>query len=395
MSYKVTSGNLAEADFADAIVEVIGPGKDFNFDAHEVDGEVAAVDFGKADGVFLGSDDGLGLAFLAAVNGVENFLLGEAMVVGEALGIDEFGAEVDQALLETFGLGDRAEGSDFAGFEKLEAKALAREDVFEVKRVVNAFDEAGGGVERGDAAAEFFGVAVAFGNKDVAGAGEVRGRFAQSSAREEKFVAEGLLAVDEDDVLPAAAELPVLKAVIEEEGVATELFDSVTATFDAVFVDEDDDVFEVGGEHVGFIAGHFGIEQEGFSVGDDTRGGGIVAEQDFIEEPLVKGDRFGAVAAGENGDVAPLVAEFAGKFLDDGCFAGAADREVANGDNLDAKGGIAEDAHVIKETTGLDGDLKDAREGVEEGADNAGAFTPALFENVLQVERLDAFCPCT
>ena len=151
-------------------MEVIGPSKDFDFYAHEVDGEVTAVDFRKADGVFLGGDDGLGLAFLAAVNGVKDFLLGEAMVVGEAFGIDELGAEVDQALLETFGLCDRTERGDFSGFEEVKAEAFAREDILEVKGVVNAFDDAGGGVERGNAAAEFFGVAVTFRDKDVTGA---------------------------------------------------------------------------------------------------------------------------------------------------------------------------------------------------------------------------------
>ena len=95
-----------QADFAHAIIEVLGAAQDFYFDAHEIDGEVAAVNFRETDGVFLGGDDDLGLAFFAAVDDVEDFLLGETVVIGETLGINQFGAELDEALLKAFRLGE-------------------------------------------------------------------------------------------------------------------------------------------------------------------------------------------------------------------------------------------------------------------------------------------------
>src|SRR5262245_4076085 len=75
---------LSEADLADAIAEVIGAADDLDFDAHEINWQIAPIDFGKADGVFLRGDDRLGLAFFSAVDGVEHFLLGKAVMVREA-----------------------------------------------------------------------------------------------------------------------------------------------------------------------------------------------------------------------------------------------------------------------------------------------------------------------
>src|SRR5688572_26382926 len=96
----------AKTDLPDAILEVLGAGQDFDFHAHEIDGEIAPVDFGKADRVFLGGDDGQGLALSAAVDGVQDFLLRKAMVVGKSLAVDQFSAEAGQAFLEALRLGN-------------------------------------------------------------------------------------------------------------------------------------------------------------------------------------------------------------------------------------------------------------------------------------------------
>jgi hypothetical protein len=50
---------------------------------------------------------------------------------------------------------------------------------------------------------------------------------------------------------------------------------------------------------------------------------------------------FGTVAAREDGDVAPGVAQFARKFFHDRRLARAADGEVADGDDLDAERFVA------------------------------------------------------
>ena len=108
----------------------------------------------------------------------------------------------------------------------------------------------------------FVGLAVAFRDEDRAGPGQMRGRLAQGAAREQPLVAEGLLAVHQHDVLAAAAQFPVLKSIIKQERIAAKLFDRIAATFDAVLVHKDDDIFQVGSEHVGLVAGHFRIEQQ-------------------------------------------------------------------------------------------------------------------------------------
>ncbi len=109
--------SLAEADLAHAILEVIRAAEDLDLDAHELNRQVAPVDLGEAHRVLLRGDNGVGLALLAAVDGVQDFLLGEAMVIGEPLGIDQLRAELDEALLEALRLRNAAQGRDLAPFQ--------------------------------------------------------------------------------------------------------------------------------------------------------------------------------------------------------------------------------------------------------------------------------------
>src|ERR1700751_1546019 len=107
---------LAEADFAHAILKTVGAADDLDLDAHEVDREIAAVNFWKPHGVLLGGNDGLGLALFASIDGVDHFLLGKTMMIGKALGINQLRPEVDQALLKAVRLRDPAERSHLPAF---------------------------------------------------------------------------------------------------------------------------------------------------------------------------------------------------------------------------------------------------------------------------------------
>ena len=263
-------------------MEILGAGENTDFDAHEVNGQIAAVEFRESDGVFLGGDDALGLSFLAAVDGVEDFLLGVTVMIGEAFGVNELGAEVDEAGFEALGLGDAAEGGDPAPLEQGQALAFGGEDVLEVKGMMDAFDDAGVGIAAGDAFAQALGLAIAFGDEDGVGAGEVCWRLAQGAPREHVLVAKRLLTVDEHDIHAAAPKFPVLESIVEQQGVAAELFDGVPAAFDPVFVYEHHDVAEVAGEHEGFVASGLRIEQERTAVGDHPRRGAFLAEQEFV-----------------------------------------------------------------------------------------------------------------
>src|SRR5436190_1077443 len=124
----IGSISSTKTDLADALVEVPRPGQDFDLHPHEIDGEIAPVDPREANGVFLGGDNHLGLLLLASINGVQNLLLGEAMMVGETLAVNQLGALPGQAFFETFRLRDAAEGSDPSPLNQREFMAFAGEN---------------------------------------------------------------------------------------------------------------------------------------------------------------------------------------------------------------------------------------------------------------------------
>src|ERR1043165_3244478 len=112
------------------------------------------------------------------------------------------------------------------------------------------------------------------------------------------FVAERLLIIDQHNVAATAKEFPILKTVVEQQDIAAEFLDRVAAGFDAVFIDEDNDVAKIGSEHVGFVAGSFGIEQERFAVGNNAGRRAIVSEQNFVHQTRGERRRLGTIAAG-------------------------------------------------------------------------------------------------
>ena len=172
----------------------------------------------------------------------------------------------------------------FLPVQKIQPLALAAENVLEIKRMVHALDDGGGGIEFGDALAQRGCVAVALGDENRMGAREVRRRFAQRAARQQMLVAERLLAVNQHHIVPAAAQIPVLKPVIEQQRVAAEFFNRVTPAFHPVLVHEHDDVLEIRREHVGLVAGHFGIEQQRFAVGHDAWRRLVLAHENLVQQ---------------------------------------------------------------------------------------------------------------
>ena len=191
------------------------------------------------------------------------------------------------------------------------------------------------------------------------------------------------------------AQFPVLKTIVQQQGVAAELLDGVAAALDAVLVHQHDHVLEIGGQHVGLVAGHLGVQQQGFAVGDDARRGGVVAEQDLFSSHWWNGPRLGAVAAGEDGHVAALVAQLAGELLDHRRLAGAAHGEIADGDDLHPEGRVAQNAEVVEEAADLDGDLEDLGAAVEQAPHECLARPAPLLDDHLQDEGLKVFCPST
>ena len=74
------------------------------------------------------------------------------------------------------------------------------------------------------------------------------------------MVAKRVVAVDKTNI-EAAFQGEVLKPVIEEKRIAAEFRDGVATALDTVFVHQNDDVTEIGGQHVRFVASLLAVEQ--------------------------------------------------------------------------------------------------------------------------------------
>src|ERR1017187_7531006 len=220
-------------------------------------------------------------------------------------------------------------------------------------------------------------------------------RLAQVAARNQPFGAEGLLAVNQDDILPSPLELPVLKPVVEQQRIASELLNGVTTTLDAVFIHQHHHILEVGGEHVGLVTGHFGIEQQRLAIRYDPRRRGVGAEKEFIQQPLVEGWRLGTVTAGKDGDVAALITQFTGELLHYRRLAGATPREITHGDDLHAEGRVPQNADVVKKAAGLDSHLVAFGAAIEKGTHERRARPGPLFEDHFPKEGYYLFYPRT
>jgi hypothetical protein len=81
---------LMETDLMHTFPEIFGATQNFNFHPHEINRQVPSVQFGESDRIFLSGEDDFSLADFAAVDDIENLLLGEAVMVCEAFGIDNF-----------------------------------------------------------------------------------------------------------------------------------------------------------------------------------------------------------------------------------------------------------------------------------------------------------------
>jgi hypothetical protein len=313
------------------------------------------------------------------------------MVVGEAALVDDFGTQLDESLEEAFRNGDAGDGADAESAEVGEGFVFPGEKVLEVERVVGAGEDAGVAVVAADLLFEDGVVfSLAFGEEDEVGALEGVGRLAEDAAGEDVAVAEGILAIDEEEV-EAVAEAEVLVAVVEEEGVGAVVADGVAGGFDAVGIDEDGDAGKVAGEHEGLVAGLGGVEQNGFAVGNDAGRGGSAAGEEAVGEAGEEGFGDGFVAAAKDGNAAAGLLEGAGEFFNDGGFAGAADGEVADADDEGTDGVTAEDGIVIEagaepHEVGVDGGEK-KEEWLEEG----GAASGRAVEDDVGGELLQRF----
>lgn len=158
---------------------MLAAAEDLDFDAEEKHGHRGVVDLGEADRVLLGGDERIERAAVAPFEEAEDFLFGEAVVVGESLGDFDRGAELVHAFLEAFGSGDTAHGADVTSAQVVEGKFLTGLDILPMARRVVALDDGRGAVEFAQAGEQrFVGCRPAFGHDDIRGAAEVGGGLA-------------------------------------------------------------------------------------------------------------------------------------------------------------------------------------------------------------------------
>ena len=243
----VNPDGLYKTNSGDALIEVFLSAEDIDFDAEELNINIAAIEARHADGVFFSRDDEFGACCFCIVDEVDEFLLTVAMVIRIVAFENEISAEVFKESFEAGGICDGRDGGYFESlqcFERMSVSAV--EYFFQVLRFMTAFDDFGAVIMFPD---ELFEVAqtgrsVGFCEEDIIGAENVLDGFPHESAGENVMVVERCGGIDENDI-DVCFEPEVLEAVVEDEDVRSEFVDGVESGFDAVLVDENRDIFEV------------------------------------------------------------------------------------------------------------------------------------------------------
>ena len=91
-------------------------------------------------------------------------------------------------------------------------------------------------------------------NEDIAGAPQVPWRLAQGSAGQKKFIPKRGLPIHQHNI-EAMLEMKVLQSIVEQERIDFPFVDRHQPAFDAVFIDQHDDVLQIVRQHVGFVPG--------------------------------------------------------------------------------------------------------------------------------------------
>ncbi len=119
------------------------------------------------------------------------------MVIGVGAGVDEFGSELAEAVLEALGNGNAGDGTDREAAQCGEFLTLTGEKVLEVARAVSAFNHFGMTIETTEAFLEVGEVGtVTFGDEDDVSPFQVVAGFAERAAGKNELIAEGLVPVD-------------------------------------------------------------------------------------------------------------------------------------------------------------------------------------------------------
>jgi len=219
------------------------------------------------------------------------------------------------------------------------------------------------------------GRAVGFRQENIGSPPQVVDGLPEETPREDPAVPEGVGAVHEDEV-QAALQGHVLETVVEQEGVDPEVPDRVLTGLHPVLVDEHAYPGQVARQHVGLVAGFLGPEEDLLAIADDLRGrGGPVGEG----APGAHGEGIAPalVATGEDGHVASLLPQAAGKLLDDRCLPGPPHGEVAHDHDEATEGTVAEQPDAVGVLAHPHDGGKEMRASAENQAGGPGEVAPS------------------
>lgn len=230
-------------------------------------------------------------------------------------------AEAAKSLFEALWGGDGGERAGLKSLEAFQRKLFSGGEVLKFHWTMAALDDRSRAIVCSDAPVEFGEVAsIAFGDENMGGASQVCGGFAQGAAREQIFVAEGGLAVDQDKI-KAPVKSQILETIVKDEKVAPDLRDGMAPAGDTVLVDNNRDPAKILCQHEGLVPRILGIQEEGSALGNNANWRWVGA-----------GDRTpGAfVSTAEDRNFPSLQGEFPGQSFDHGCLAGSSHGQVAD-----------------------------------------------------------------
>ncbi len=122
----------------------------------------------------------------------------------------------------------------------------------------------------------------------------------QEAARQNAVITKWIGVVHEYNI-HSLMNFQILKPVVEHQCVATQLANGIFSRFHAVFIHQHGDIGQVGRQHIGFVPGQIGIEQQTLAIGHHAR------KPFLFFKNLLPEWRFSAfVPSAQNGDLAPL-----------------------------------------------------------------------------------------
>ena len=179
----------------------------------------------------------------------------------------------------------------------------------------------------------------------------------------------------------------ILEAIVQHQRIHTVFFNGVKSGLDTVLIHDHAHIFQVAGEHVGFIAGVHGVQQQIFAVGNHPGRHFHLFRAEFLTQFFPEGPFIPApVAAGKNRHFSALPAQSFGKDLHHRRLARPAAGQVPDTDDQTPDRPVADHPVFIHPQTQLHHIPVHAGKEKQQPHHNAVAEAmPFLFEQIQKV----------